>query len=300
MRRFTLVTSAAACMCFGLAAPALAAQPPIPNAKPQAADMATPAAKAHDAAAKSAGKCLTDLRAFSAQMQKGGYWLGGSGYGYGYPVGGTGYGYGNTMMGGAASAPGYQNARPGYELRTLVASANILARHGQEKPCEDVLTTADGIYKTYVADMQSGNVPMADVPNWQQKQIAAAQPVVGATTAFRSDELLGIDVRDPQDNALGSVDDLVMSPATGKIAYLVIGRGGIFGINEKYVPVPWEAFKVTPGVNLLVLDTTKAIMDAAPQVSSDQFATFGHFDQESQKVDAYWNAHLSGKAASSD
>jgi hypothetical protein len=68
-----------------------------------------------------------------------------------------------------------------------------------------------------------------------------------------------------------------------------------FGFDEKYVPVPWEDFKVTPARNLLVLDSTKGAMDAAPQVNKNQFTPPGHFDQESQKVDAYWKAHISNK-----
>ena len=228
---------------------------------------------------------LSDLRAFDSKMEKDGYWLGGTGYGYGYRLGGYP----------GAIAAGYQNARPGYEVRTLVASANILARNGQQQPCEDVLATSRNIYKLYVADLHSGGVPMEDMSGWRQQQIAAAQPVTGQNISLRSDELLGTDVRSPENEALGSIDDLVMSPQTGKIAYLVIGRGGFFGIDEKYVPVPWEDFKLTPNVKLLVLDTTKAIMDAAPQVNHDQYTTPAQFQQQSQKVDAYWKAHLSNK-----
>jgi sporulation protein YlmC with PRC-barrel domain len=240
-------------------------------------------------------------------MEKDGYWLGGSGSGYGYPMGGVGYyGYG-VAMGGypaetatgypAGTAHGYEDARPGYEVRTLLASANILARHGQQRPCEDVLTSIRTVYKSYLADLHSGGVATADVPGWRQQQIAAAQPVTSKDASFRSDELLGTEVRDPQNVALGSVNDIVMSPQTGKIAYLVIARGGIFGIDQSYVPIPWEDFKITPSVNLLVLDTTKGDLDAAPNVRDDQFSPSGHFDQQSQKVDAYWKAHLSSKGS---
>ena len=189
-------------------------------------------------------------------MEQDGYWLGGSPWGD----------YGIDVPMGPVGAVGYRNARPGYEVQILVAAANILGRHGQQKPCEDVLTTARDIYKLYVSAMHSQGVPVVDVPGWRKLQIAAAQPVTSKNISFRSDELLGIGVSTPQNEALGSVEDLVISLQTGKIAYLVIARGGIFGFDEKYVPVPWEDFKVTPARNLLVLDTTKAAMDAAPQV----------------------------------
>jgi sporulation protein YlmC with PRC-barrel domain len=295
MKHRILAGSMAACFCLGLAAPLLAAEPAATGAvKPPSAG------EKKLSAIKPAQQCLSDLRAFDSKMEKDGYWLGGSGYGYGYPMDGYGYGYGYPRGGGmVATTTGYRDVRPGYEVRTLVASANILARHGQQQACEDVLATSRDTYKLYVADMQSGKLPMVNVPSWQQQQIAAAQPVTGDNASFRSDQLLGTDVRNVHNEPLGSVDDLVMSPQTGKIAYLVIARGGIFGIDEKYVPVPWASFKATPNVNLLVLDTTKSIMDAAPRVGNDQYATPGHFDQQSQKVDAYWKTHLSVEGSGS-
>jgi sporulation protein YlmC with PRC-barrel domain len=263
MERSTLAGAVAAFFCLGFATTLLAAEKRATAVKP-------------------AQKCLNDLRAFDNKMEKDGYWLGGSGYGYGY-----GYGYG------LGYGVGIQNVRQGYELRTLVASANILARQGKQQSCEDVLAATRNMYNVYVADMRSGKVPPADLQGWRQLQIADAKPVTSMKTSFRSDELVGTDVRSPQNEALGSVEDLVMGPTSDKIAYLVIARGGIFGIDEKHVPVPWEAFKISPNGKLLVLDTTKSVMDTAPRVNKNQFATPGQFDQEGQKVDAYWKAHLS-------
>jgi sporulation protein YlmC with PRC-barrel domain len=229
MERSILAGAVAAFFCLGFATTLLAAEKRVTAVKP-------------------AQKCLNDLRAFDNKMEKDGYWLAGSGYGYGYPMYGFGLGYGYGPYG------DFQNARSGYELRTLVASANILARQGKQQSCEDVLAATRNVYNVYVADMRGGKVPPVDLQGWRQMEIAAAKPVTSMNTSFRSDELVGTDVRNPQNEALGSVEDLVMSPQADKIAYLVIARGGIFGIDEKHVPVPWEAFKTSPNGKLLVLD----------------------------------------------
>jgi sporulation protein YlmC with PRC-barrel domain len=300
MKRSTLVSSVAICLCFGLSARLSAAQLPAtatPGDTTPAATVpgdTTPAAK-DVTAVQPAQACLADVRSFSGKMRKDGYWLGGSDYAYGYPMDGYGYGYGYPKGAYPASA-GYSNARPGYEVRTLIASANILAQQGQQQPCEDILATTRTIYERYATEMHGRGIAKDNGSNWHRQQIAAALPVTDQKAAFRSDQLLDSDVLSLNDESLGSVHDIVMSPQTGTIAYLVIARGGLFGIDQKYVPVPWADFKATPNANTLVLNTTKAALQAAPQVGDDKFATKGQFAQESEQVDAYWKTQLPAKA----
>ena len=273
MKRSTVAGPAVACVCLCFAGPLAAAELPATDGVTEPSPSETTVSTT-----KPAETCLNDLSAFDRQMEKDGYWPGRAGNGYpldAFPP---------------ASATTYRGARLSYELRTLVASANILAQRGHQQPCEDVLTATRDVYKIYLASMQSGGVQT--MASREQQQIAAAQPVTANAAAFRSDQLIGAGVRNMKNETLGSVHDLLFSPKSGTIAYVVIGRGGFFGIDEKYVPVPWEDFKVTPNMSLLVLDIGKNVMDDAPQVKEDQLATSGQFDQESQKVDAYWKAHL--------
>ena len=277
MKRTFSTCSVAACLCIGFAFPVPAAAP-----APATQAVTTPGA----VVGVPAEACLNDLRTFDSQMQADGFWTGRPGSGYIYP----GSGYANPMN----ASPGmvgieYQNARPGYEVRTLVASANILARYGEQQKCEEVLATTRDVYKIYVAERH--DVGLICGPDLRLKQLALAQPVTDETIPLRSADLLGTDVRNMRNEDLGSVDDIVLIPQTGKIAYLVVGRGGFLGFNEKYVPVPWADFKATPGMGLLVLDASKATMDAAPQVKNHQFISSAHFEQQSQEVTTYWKAH---------
>ena len=132
--------------------------------------------------------------------------------------------------------------------------------------------------------------PGADVPAWRRQQIASARPLTSKDAPMRYEELLGTEVRNPQDELLGSITDLVRNPQTDKMAYLVIAPDKNIGIDDKNVPVPVEDFKITPNANLLVLEASKRALAAAPRVNP--FSSDG-IDLQSRKVDAYWQAHLS-------
>ncbi len=280
MYKSLMLGSVASVVCALLVTPIFAADP-IPT-PPDAGIPSQPAAV-----------CLSDLRAFDVEMEKDGYWYTGGGYSMGYPV--AGYGYSGVAERGAGEMPfGYEYARPGYEVRNLMASATILARHGNQQPCEDVLATTRVIYQDYLTALRSGKEAQGYGPQWQQVQLKTAIPVTDDHAAFRSDQLVGADVRNVSNVALGTVNDIVISPETGKIAYLVIGRGGFFGIDEKYVPVPWASFKITPAGRTLVLNVEKAALGAAPMVKKNEHASVA----ESKMVDAYWLAH--GPVASAD
>lgn len=61
--------------------------------------------------------------------------------------------------------------------------------------------------------------------------------------ACRASELIGMPVTNKEGKELGSLEDLVFDPKTGTIRYAALAHGGILGIGEKRVAVPWDSFE---------------------------------------------------------
>jgi len=82
--------------------------------------------------------------------------------------------------------------------------------------------------------------------------------------ANKASSLIGMDVRNSQNEKLGEIKDLVVDLSSGKIAYAVLSVGGFLGIGDKYVAVPPSAFHAGPDQNNLVLNADKAKIQNAP------------------------------------
>ena len=76
--------------------------------------------------------------------------------------------------------------------------------------------------------------------------------------ANKASDLIGMDVRNQQNEKLGDIKDLVVDLPSGKISYAVLSVGGFLGIGDKLIAVPPSAFSVAPTQDTLVLNADKA------------------------------------------
>lgn len=78
------------------------------------------------------------------------------------------------------------------------------------------------------------------------------------------DVLVGEIVVNRAGEALGELAHLVFDLASGRIAYVVIARGGVLGLGEKLHAIPWTAVTRDSRRQCLVVDIGRERMDHAP------------------------------------
>lgn len=201
---------------------------------------------------------------------------------------------GDTAQGGPWGGVTWK-ARPQYEIGTLYRAAYVLAQNGDDETCQVVADATQERYQGYISQLQELGVDPQEVTTWRQAAIADSRPVTEVEGRFRVEDVIGTDIRNADDDSLGSVEDVMLDPQSGEIQYVVAGRGGFLGVDTEDVAVPWERLRVTPGMNSFVLPVEETAMEQAPQDPEN-----GLFDPQqtgsinTEEVDSYWDQTLNG------
>ncbi len=78
----------------------------------------------------------------------------------------------------------------------------------------------------------------------------------------RSSEIVGLEVHNYQEEKLGKVQDLVVDLSVGRLTGLLVSVGGVLGVGDRSVLVPWIAFHYDAEKKVLHLDRAKNEFEA--------------------------------------
>jgi hypothetical protein len=83
-----------------------------------------------------------------------------------------------------------------------------------------------------------------------------------------STTVIGARVKNREGQDLGKIDQLVIDPKSGRVSHVVVGVGGLAGIGETNVVLPWSAIVMGSDPSLphrVIASVEQRTVDAAPQ-----------------------------------
>ena len=82
-----------------------------------------------------------------------------------------------------------------------------------------------------------------------------------------SRDIIGTRIKNAEGKDIGEIDRLLIDPQSGKVSHVVVGLGGLLGVGEKKVVVPWADLKMGAGQEgkkpVITMDQAK--LESAPR-----------------------------------
>lgn len=113
------------------------------------------------------------------------------------------------------------------------------------------------------AKSSSSSAAKSDSKNQTAKKDEAGVPhilvgqglitTVVAPAVQSAKELVGAEVRSADGKEVGEIDHLMIETSVGRVAYVLISRGGFLGVGGEWVPVPFELLSQSPSSETLSL-----------------------------------------------
>ena len=80
-------------------------------------------------------------------------------------------------------------------------------------------------------------------------------------------DIIGTRIKNAEGKDIGEIDSLIVDSQSGKVSHAVVGLGGILGVGEKKVVVPWSELKMASAADgrkpAIMMDQAK--LESAPR-----------------------------------
>jgi len=153
---------------------------------------------------------------------------------------------------------------------------------------KEALKKAPGFDKNHWPDFGDANF-VADVDRFYTQN--TGHRTTPGTTSFKSSNVVGMRVDNPQGEHIGRIESLVMELKSGKIRYAAVSFGGFLGMGEKLFAVPWAALKIQYNTersqNHAVLDISKSRLEKAPGFDKNHWPNFAD-DKWANEVNSFY------------
>ena len=102
-----------------------------------------------------------------------------------------------------------------------------------------------------------------------------------------SDRVEGTPVCRVSGEKIGTVQRLMIDKTSGNVAYAVLRLGGLLGLGEKHLPIPWGKLKFEPLLQAYQVDISDDELAKAPSYAADKEFDWGDRSQETHLHDYY-------------
>jgi len=104
----------------------------------------------------------------------------------------------------------------------------------------------------------------------------------------KASSIIGSKVVNPLGDSVGAIKEMVIDPRSGRVAYVVVAFGGVFGVGEKLFAIPFRAFDYNVSKGEYVLKVTKEQVEKAPGFDSAHWPSLAD-EKWNRAIHTYYN-----------
>jgi hyperosmotically inducible protein len=119
---------------------------------------------------------------------------------------------------------------------------------------------------------QDAPIPKTDGLNYAHDGMSPARRAARLNDAAKASDVIGMTVKNNQDEKLGKVEDLAVDVESGRIVQVILSTGGFIGIGDTLTAVPPEALHRDVALKVLHLDADKEKLKGAPKFEMSNWA----------------------------